>query len=66
MWTSSLKREVNHVDEEDGCFFMPLNAFRHFFSSYHIGYYHDNFHYSYVEDSNESNHARYYHFFITE
>jgi len=28
--------------------------------SYHIGYYHDNYHYLHIEDSNPQNHAKYY------
>mmetsp|Transcript_34889 Transcript_34889/g.31412 ORF Transcript_34889/g.31412 Transcript_34889/m.31412 type:complete len:147 (-) Transcript_34889:422-862(-) len=45
---------------------MPLDAFKKCFGSYHVGFYHDDFHYSYVEDTNQPNHARYYHFYVAE
>ena len=63
-WTEQLKRAVNHVDEEDGVFFMTVNDFRAHFSSFSTGYYHDDFVYNWLKDTFHPKHAKYYKFFV--
>jgi len=45
-WTASLKRDLGHVDEEDGKFYMPFEEFEKYFSDFQICYYHDTYLYS--------------------
>jgi len=59
-----MKKAVNYVNSDDGCFFMELADFKKCFGHYDIAFYHDNFKYTYIEDRNEPHHANYYRFFV--
>mmetsp|Transcript_12488 Transcript_12488/g.10739 ORF Transcript_12488/g.10739 Transcript_12488/m.10739 type:complete len:247 (-) Transcript_12488:110-850(-) len=65
-WTDSLKKAVGYVDENDGSFFMTFDDFRKHYSSFSVGYFHDDYIYKYWKDNFHPRHANYYKFTISE
>ena len=52
LWTPEFKKQAGWVDADDGVFFMTYSDFKNNFETVTIGYYHDDYFYSYLQSQN--------------
>ena len=64
-WTTEYKAQVPYINKSDGSFFMEISDFVMAFSSFQIGYVHDDYYRSYYEVTNDDGTQRSFTFTTT-